>query len=82
LSFKPETDDIRESRAIPVITELLAGGAEVIAYDPIAMPEFSVLFPNILYTDTARGVFTAEAILINYRMARIFPAGLFRENCH
>ena len=64
LSFKPDTDDIRESRAIPIITELLAAGAEVIAYDPIAIPEFSVLFPNILYTDTARGVFTADAILI------------------
>jgi UDPglucose 6-dehydrogenase len=64
LSFKPETDDIRESRAIPVITQLLSAGAEVIAYDPIAMPEFSVLFPNILYTATARGVFTADAILI------------------
>jgi UDPglucose 6-dehydrogenase len=64
LSFKPETDDIRESRAIPVIIELLSAGAEVIAYDPLAMPEFSVLFPNILYTDTAEGVFTADAIII------------------
>ena len=64
LSFKPETDDIRESRAIPVITQLIAAGAEVIAYDPIAMPEFSVLFPNIRYTDTARGVFTSDAIII------------------
>jgi UDPglucose 6-dehydrogenase len=64
LSFKPDTDDIRESRAIPVVTKLLADGAEVIAYDPMAIPGFSVLFPNIQYADTAAGVFTSDAIII------------------
>ena len=39
-------------------------GAEVIAYDPLAIPGFSVLFPNIHYADTARGVFTSDAIII------------------
>jgi UDPglucose 6-dehydrogenase len=37
LAFKPNTDDIRESRAIPVIRALLDAGAEVVAYDPLAM---------------------------------------------
>jgi UDPglucose 6-dehydrogenase len=64
LSFKPDTDDIRESRAIPVISEILAAGAEVIAYDPMAIPAFSALFPNIQYADTADGVFASDAILI------------------
>jgi UDPglucose 6-dehydrogenase len=64
LSFKPDTDDIRESRAIPVITKLLAEGADIIAYDPLAIPGFSVLFPNIHYADTAAGVFTSDAIII------------------
>ena len=37
LSFKPETDDIRESPAITIVNDLLNLGASVRAYDPIAM---------------------------------------------
>ncbi|MDX1997380.1 MAG: UDP-glucose/GDP-mannose dehydrogenase family protein [Thermoanaerobaculia bacterium] len=37
LAFKPNTDDMRESPAIPVALGLLAGGARVRAYDPAAM---------------------------------------------
>ncbi|EJV74125.1 UDP-glucose dehydrogenase family protein [Bacillus cereus] len=37
LAFKPDTDDIRESAAIPVITELVKMGAKVKAYDPVAI---------------------------------------------
>lgn len=37
LSFKPETDDIRESPAISVATELLRRGAKLRVYDPMAM---------------------------------------------
>lgn len=38
LAFKPDTDDIRESPAIPIIRHLLAEGATVLAYDPAAIP--------------------------------------------
>jgi UDPglucose 6-dehydrogenase len=37
LSFKPETDDMREAAAIPIVTGLLARGATVIVHDPVAM---------------------------------------------
>jgi len=39
LSFKPGTDDMRESPSLTIIAGLIAHGAKVIAYDPVAMDE-------------------------------------------
>jgi len=39
LAFKANTDDMRESPALTVIADLLAAGADVIAHDPVAIPE-------------------------------------------
>ena len=39
LSFKPETDDMREAPSIPLINSLIEAGAEVNAYDPQAIQE-------------------------------------------
>ncbi|MGF1586016.1 MAG: UDP-glucose dehydrogenase family protein [Bacteroidales bacterium] len=39
LSFKPNTDDMREAPSLVIIEKLLEGGASVIAYDPVAMEE-------------------------------------------
>lgn len=64
LAFKPGTDDIRESRALPVITRLLSSGARVIAYDPAAMDNFKQVFPQITYAPSASAVLEADAVLI------------------
>lgn len=53
LAFKNDTDDIRESRAISVIGSLLAEGAQVTAYDPLAAEHMKRVFPNIEYYKTA-----------------------------
>jgi UDPglucose 6-dehydrogenase len=41
LSFKPDTDDVREAPALYVVRDLLAAGATVVAYDPVANKEFA-----------------------------------------
>jgi UDPglucose 6-dehydrogenase/GDP-mannose 6-dehydrogenase len=38
IAFKPDTDDVRESPAFPLIRRLLDAGARVTAYDPVAKP--------------------------------------------
>jgi UDPglucose 6-dehydrogenase len=40
LAFKPGTDDVRESASIKIALALLAGGADLIAHDPVAMGNF------------------------------------------
>ena len=62
LAFKPDTDDIRGSRAIPIIESLLEKGANVIAYDPKAMDNFKELFPQIKYAKSAEEVLNSDAV--------------------
>lgn len=64
LAFKPDSDDVRESRAVPVIAALRREGAAVVAYDPVAMENFRPLFPEITYAATAQDVLRADAVLI------------------
>ncbi len=53
LAFKTDTDDVRDSRSIPVIKELMRKGAEVSAYDPCAIRSMSRTFPDIDYFQSA-----------------------------
>jgi UDPglucose 6-dehydrogenase len=64
LAFKPNTDDVRESRAIPIVETLLRKGATVLAYDPMAMGNFRKLYPQINYVPTATDALAADAVLI------------------
>lgn len=53
LSFKPNTDDVRDARSIEVIHALQAAGATIRAYDPAAMPVMQRIFPDIQYCRSA-----------------------------
>ncbi len=65
LAFKPETDDIRETRALPIVKELLKRGARVIGYDPKAMENFKKLVPEIEYAKTAEeAISNADVVII------------------
>lgn len=55
LAFKAETDDVRSSRSIPVVLELLEKGANVRVYDPMAMETAKAeLGSKVTYSSSAR----------------------------
>jgi UDPglucose 6-dehydrogenase len=65
LSFKPETDDIRDAPAAEIIGGLLEKGAGVRAYDPAAMQEMSERFPEMTLCKDAYEVCDgADALVI------------------
>jgi UDPglucose 6-dehydrogenase len=55
LAFKPGTDDIRNTRAVPVIDGLADRGADIVAYDPVATENMREKYPDIEYADSATG---------------------------
>ena len=51
LTFKPNTDDIREAPSISLITAFLDMGARVRAFDPAGMEQAKSVLPNVTYCD-------------------------------
>jgi UDPglucose 6-dehydrogenase len=51
LTFKPETDDMRDAPSIPLVTGLLDMGAKVRAHDPIGIEQARKELPDIDYCD-------------------------------
>ena len=67
LSFKPETDDMRESTALVIIDSLLKAGCNIRAYDPVAMDECKRRLPDAPITycrDMYDAVLDADAMLL------------------
>ena len=65
LSFKPETDDMRDAPAVDIVEELLRRGASVRAYDPVAMPNAAKLLPSIrLCKDAYEACQGADAVVL------------------
>jgi UDPglucose 6-dehydrogenase len=66
LSFKPETDDMRESPAVPLVTSLVEEGATVRAFDPVAMDNAKAVLPaQVTYCEDSYDVAeNADALVI------------------
>jgi len=65
LSFKPETDDMRESPAIDIVHKLIEKGATVAAFDPVAMDEAKHYLNGVEYAeDEYEAIDGADAMVI------------------
>jgi UDPglucose 6-dehydrogenase len=65
LSFKPNTNDIREAPSVFIIQKLLRAGAEIRTFDPVAMKDAKSLFPDITYCkDAYTAIKGSDAVVI------------------
>ncbi len=66
LSFKPQTDDMREAPSLVIIKHLLDAGAKIIAYDPVAIEESKRRIGNVIdYSeDQYEALIDVDALLI------------------
>jgi len=56
LTFKPNTDDMRDAPSIPIIRALLDAGAEITAYDPVGMESAKGILTDVTF---AKGIYQA-----------------------
>ena len=66
LTFKPDTDDLREAPSIPIIYALINEGAEVSAHDPVALEKAILQLPSKVYfSDSIKDIVRdADAIVL------------------
>jgi UDPglucose 6-dehydrogenase len=66
LTFKPETDDMRDAPSIPIVSRLVEDGATVRAYDPEGMAQARPLLPpEVVYcSDALEATRDADAVVV------------------
>jgi len=79
LSFKPETDDIRESPAIEIIKLLKEEGAIIKCYDPKAIQNTKKIFPDISYCENSYKVAENANLLVFLTEWKEFKTLNFRK---
>ena len=82
LSFKPETDDIREAPAIDIVKGLLERGAKIRAYDPVAMAAAGRVIPEMVLCKDAYEALTgadAMAIVTEWNEFRMLDLGRAKD---
>jgi UDPglucose 6-dehydrogenase len=65
LTFKPNTDDMRDAPSLEILPRLLAAGARIRAYDPEGMAEAKRLMPELVYCqDAYQAMEGADALIL------------------
>jgi UDPglucose 6-dehydrogenase len=64
LSFKPETDDMRDAPSVDIIRALVERGASVKAYDPVAVDEARKILPDITYAEDEYAAVEGADVLV------------------
>jgi UDPglucose 6-dehydrogenase len=64
LTFKPNTDDMREAPSIPLITALQDLGAKVRAYDPVGMEQAKSVIANVTFCGDAYSCAEGASVLV------------------
>ena len=72
LAFKPNTDDMREASSLVLSARMLADGANITAYDPVAEEEARKLITGVdVRAERARGVRGRRRRRAGHRVARV-----------
>jgi UDPglucose 6-dehydrogenase len=64
LTFKPNTDDMRDAPSLVILPELVKRGAAVQAHDPVGMEEAKKLMPGLRYCDDAYDAIAGADVLV------------------
>jgi UDPglucose 6-dehydrogenase len=64
-AFKPDSDDIRDSPALDVASRIRGEGAEVVVYDPKAMANARISYPDLTYAESATEAATGADVVLH-----------------
>jgi len=82
LTFKPNTDDMRDSPSLEILPRLIAAGAQIRAFDPEGMAEAKKLMPDLVYCrdayDTMEGA-EALVLLTEWNEFRLLDLGRVKD---
>jgi len=64
VTFKPDTDDMRDAPSLDIVPALMAAGATIVAFDPEGMKEAARMLPGIAFAKTAYEVASGADVLV------------------
>src|SRR6185436_5649052 len=64
LTFKPNTDDMRDAPSLDIVSALEAAGAQIVAFDPEGMKEAARLMPSITFAESAYDAASGADVLV------------------
>ena len=64
LTFKPNTDDMRDAPSLDIVSALEAAGAQIVAFDPEGMKEAARLMPSVTFAESAYDAVSGADVLV------------------